>query len=229
MKRSFVLLALLLATSAQSPAPTSLRHLVYKLSVVNHNTSETISYSGMDANMSHSGHVGTVTVDVLALANDGGIVARAYSQYEQEPRPTQTVTCAIYSDGRVICPPEIPVPPEINLLFSMLGRYFYDPTKIAADGTWSTSYANDIVKVSAHFTRKSAPDADPVSIDDHVDILPKNDLQSEWHSDGHIVYEAAMSIPQSIHDAATAKLRTGNTEWVTTDLTLLSDSFAKKN
>ncbi|HUA08465.1 MAG TPA: hypothetical protein VMA98_04265 [Candidatus Acidoferrales bacterium] len=230
MKRFFVLVAILLATSAQTPPPDSLRHLVYHVSTTFEEPQHVASYGGTATGMATGGGVGTVTVDIIAVAKDGGLVARATQQYQTDVRPTAPVTCAIYSDGRVICPPgSTAMPPAINVLFAALGRYFYDPSAVAADGTWSTSYQTDGVKAQSHFTRKSAADANPVVIDEVSDVTPTESIHAGWHSTTHIVYDASMSVPDSIHDVATAIERSGGTAYTTVDLTLQSDSFAKKN
>ena len=230
MRRLFVLTALLLITTAQTPAPAPpLRHLVYKVTVNFSDPAQNIGYGGISSGLSGTGGDGTITVDVLSAANDGGLVVRADIQYQHEVRPADPVTCAIYSDGRVICPPASVMSTPVNVLLSLLGRYFYDPSAVATDGSWSTHFESDSVKSVSSFVRKSAPDVNPVVIDERTTITAAHSLHPGWTSETHITYDASMSVPDAIHDVAAAKGRSGGTEWTTTDLTLASDSFAKKS
>jgi hypothetical protein len=229
IRRVFLLTALLLITTAQTPVPAPpLRHLVYNVTVNFSNPAQDVGYSGVSSKLGGTGGIGTITVDVLSAANDGGLVVRADVLYQHEVRPADPVTCAIYGDGRVICPPASAMSTPVNVILSLLGRYFYDPSAVATDGTWSTHFESDNVKSNSHFVRKSAPDTNPVVIDEHT-IVTAHSLQLGWTSDTHITYDASMSVPDAVHDVATAKGPTGENEWTTTDLTLASDSFAKKN
>lgn len=230
IRRVFLLTALLLITTAQTPAQAPpLRHLVYNLTVNFSNPTQDVGYSGVSSKLGGAGGNGTITVDVLSAANDGGLVVRADVLYQHEVRPADPVTCAIYGDGRVICPPSSEMSTPVNMLLGLLGRYFYDPSTVATDGTWSTHFETDNVKSNSHFVRKSAPEANPVVIDEHTIVTTVHSLQPGWTSDTRITYDASMSVPDVVHDVAGAKGRTGEIEWTTTDLTLASDSFAKKN
>jgi hypothetical protein len=228
MRRVFLLAALLLITTAQTPAP-ALRHLVYNVTVNFSDPAQNIRYGGVDSRLAGTGGDGTITVDVLSAANDGGLVVRADIQYQHEVRPADPVTCAIYSDGRVICPPSSVMSTPVNILLGLLGRYFYDPASVATDGSWSTHFESDSVKSVSSFVRKSAPDANPVVIDERTTVSAAHSLHPGWTSETHITYDTSMSVPDAVHDVAAAKGRSGATEWTTTDLTLASDSFAKKN
>jgi hypothetical protein len=221
------LIAVLLAAGALTTAPAPLRHVVYRVAVSYAIPVQGQSYAGTSSRVLATGGEGTITIDVLELANDGGMVVRASLQGDHQVRPRETVTCAVYDD-RVICPSGAEVSLPLNVLLSLLGRHFYDPTSIKPDGTWTTGYEDGTVTLSTRFTRKTPDGVNPVTIDEHTDVTPKKSLGAAWYSDAQITYDAAMSLPDRVHDVATSKSRGGGTKWTTIDLTLLADSFAKK-
>jgi hypothetical protein len=191
MRRVFLFAALVLITTAQTPAPAPpLRHLVYNVTVNFSNPAQNIGYGGISSGLAGTGGDGTITVDVLSVANDGGLVVRADIQYQHQVRPADPVTCAIYSDGRVICPPASVMSTPVNVLLGLLGRYFYDPSAVATDGTWSTHFESDSVSSVSHFVRKSAPEVNPVVIDEQTTVTAAHSLHPGWKSDTQITYDA---------------------------------------
>ena len=227
LMRTVFVAAGMIALQAQTPAAQApLRHLEYRVAASSTATAQSASYSGTDTAMATGGFDGTISVDVVALAKDGGMVVRATVQRNHEVRADQPVTCAVYGSGNVVCPEGAPNSGVVNVLFGTLGRGFYDPSEVSEDGTWNRGVDNDDLSLHNHFSRKATDNADVVLIREHTELVPHKQIAVGFTSDTDIRYNVALSVPVSIHDYTTyvGHGATGGTERV--DLTLTKDSFA---
>lgn len=223
----FVLIALgLVALQAQTPAQAPIRHLEYRVSVHSTHTAQGASYYGTATGMQTRGMDGTMSVDILALAKDGGMVVRAIVTKNGKVRPDEPVTCAVYGDGSVVCPAEAPNSGAVNILFSTLGRGFYDPTEADSDGKWTRSKVGEGLAVHNQFARKPTDNGDVIVIHEHTEVVPRKQIADGFTSETDIRYNVALSVPLAIHDFTTYVGHGSSAGTETTELTLTKDSFA---
>ncbi|HET9095239.1 MAG TPA: hypothetical protein VFN37_01145 [Candidatus Baltobacteraceae bacterium] len=211
--------------AAADPAP--IRHLEYHVSGHTTVNAQSESYDGTSSGMGSVGYDGTMSVDVLALAKDGGMVVRASVMMNGEIRPEEAVTCAVYGDGRVICPQNAPISGAMHVLFSRLGRDFYDPSIVDASGKWTRNDDGGGVSADATFTSTPTKDPNVLEIREHLTVEPRGQIASGWTDEAQIRYNTALSVPLSIHDVSTPDSRSDNGGVEITDMDLKSDSFAK--
>jgi hypothetical protein len=129
MKRLGLFLIVLVALSAQAPAPKSgaARHLVYQFG---YNTAVASSGQG----------TGTTAVDLQA-APDGGLTVSAADHWWNTVRPRATNTCEVYADGRVNCPQRPYAISPIQLtLFPLLGQTYFKGLSAGTTATWQHTY-----------------------------------------------------------------------------------------
>jgi|SRR5579884_806036 len=224
---AFLCVAASIAGSAARADTAPVRHLEYHVSGHAAVSGQTESYEGTSTGMATAGYDGTMSVDILALANDGGMVVRASVTMNGEIRPEQAVTCAVYGDGRVICPADAPITGAMHVLFSHLGRNFYDPSIIDASGKWTRTDEGKELIASASFTSTPTKDPDVVLIREHSSVEPRAQIGVGFSDEVEIRYNVALSVPLSIHDVSTPDGRGGAAGVSTTDLQLTKDSFAK--
>ena len=130
---------------AASPAPAqqaglpAIRHLVYRFG---YNTPATKSGTG----------TGTSTIDVEALAPDGGMTVKATDDWWNTARPRQTYTCEVHPGGGVTCaqPPNAISPIQIAVV-PLLGQHYFSGLSAGANSTWQQKY-----KVHATFAPAAA-------------------------------------------------------------------------
>jgi hypothetical protein len=212
-------------TTTQASAPAPLRHLEYSARSHTTATSTSASYDGTSSAMATSGENLTISVDVLEAAKDGGLVVRAQAYDNDNHRQDAPHTCAIYGDGRVIRPPHDDLESETQLLLSLLGRGFYDPS---TDGSgWQRQLDTTDGPYVSRFRVVGAADASPVHLNEHSELQDSKSLYNHWISDTDIMYDTAMSVPVTVHDEGHMKRGGGATVYQSTDLKLLKDSFAK--
>lgn len=231
--RLFITIAFLgvVAMATRCPAaaadPAPLRHLEYHISGHATVNAQSESYDGTASGMGSAGYDGTMSVDVLALAKDGGMVVRASVMMNGEIRPEQSVTCAVYGDGRVICPQNAPITGAMHVLFSHLGRDFYDPSIVDASGKWTRNDDGGGIDADSTFTSTATKDPNVIDIREHTSVEPRGQIASGWTDEADIRYNVALSVPVSIHNVSTPDSRSDNGGIEITDMDLKSDSFAK--
>ena len=128
MKRIALLLAVLVALSAQAPpAPTVVRHLVYQF--------------GFNTKAASSGNgTGTTTIDISA-APDGGMMITGTDSWWNTVRPRAQNTCELYPNGNVAClQAPYAISPMQLTIFPLLATHFFDGLAAGASNTWKHSY-----------------------------------------------------------------------------------------
>jgi hypothetical protein len=128
MKTIGLLVAVLVALSAQAPAPEPVRHLVYQFG---YNTAVASSGQG----------TGTTTIDILGPAKDGGIMVSGTDHWWNTVRARATNTCEVYPNGGVSClqSPYALSPMQLTL-FPLLGRNYFKGLGPGATSNWTRSY-----------------------------------------------------------------------------------------
>jgi hypothetical protein len=230
-------LAALSAQTPASPAPPALpdkplRHLEYSYSVdyqqlgEEHQGDIGTGGSGVVSTAHGSGRQGTLDVDVIGVAKDGGLVIRSAEWIQDRPRASQSFICAVYPEGRVICPEHLDVTDAENELMTFLGRGFFDGSLVDAKGHWQRTFSNKYVSVTSDFTIVGSADANPLTIDAKTQIVSTAGLSTNWDDQAHLTYDTAMSVPVAIHDVAVQHARGSAQTQTTMDFHLTKDSFA---
>ncbi len=130
MKIIGLLVAALLALSAQTGASAPARHLVYRF--------------GYNTKVANSGNgTGTTTVDILGPAADGGVMIGGTDDWWNTARPRATYTCEVYPNGGVSCAqaPYAISPMQLSLFPMLAAKYF---SGLAAGPTSSWTKNNQV-------------------------------------------------------------------------------------
>ena len=183
--------------------------------------------SGVVSLMGSGGRQGSIDVDVLAVAKDGGLVIRSNEWLRAQPRPSQAITCAVYPDGRVICPQNLPVTDAETTLMAYLGRNFFDPSLLDAKGHWQRSFADKEVSDVSDFTVVGSSDANPLNVKMHSEVKSLTGVGPSWHDDSTFTYDPALNVPISIHDVAIQTAQGSSMTKAVMEFQLAKDSFAK--
>ena len=218
---ALVLLAPVAARADNKP----LRHLEFKVDVSYTGMSTTEGFNSSGSSLDTDGVDEVIVVDVMAIANDGGIVVRTQATARGQA-PDQELTCAVYGDGRVACPSYPRVTAESDLLLSYLGRGWYDPTAIV-NGTWSRQQDFGDITSTSTYKQLSADGVNPVKITEHTELVSKGNINRGSTSDIDITYDSALSVPLSIHETEHPKTFGNSGSFTRTDIKLTKDSFAK--
>lgn len=227
--RALISAALIAVSSAQAKADAPLRHLVYEVSQHNQGTAQGASYEGTETGVVASGFDGKILVDVMAAANDGGLVIRAALWFKNEIRPLQAVTCAVYGNGNVVCPQDAPNSATVNTLFAFLGRGYYDPGSIDAKGNWDRHHQfDDGSTIDTHCSSAPTQEANVVTITQHTELNPGKQISGGLVDNATLTYNTVLDVPLAIHDVSQNGPRSSGSWSSTTDFRLVEDSFAKK-
>lgn len=125
------------AAQAQSPAPAAssgtgqlppVRHLVYRFG---YNTKATKEGTG----------TGTTTIDIGAMASDGGIMVTATDDWWNTVQPRQSYTCEVYPNGGITCaqPPYAVSPIQIAIM-PLLGQSYFMALTQSPTAAWKQNY-----------------------------------------------------------------------------------------
>jgi hypothetical protein len=153
------------AALAQSGKP--LRHLVYAFDF-SLNQDMTVEDSGIASGgglagprvgqgtgITHyrggHGDKGTITVDVMTVQPDAGLVLYIAEQ-ARESRSAASAMCVVYGTGSVICDPNKKINEEEMALLRVLGRNFINPSTMDARRHWRYAEAGDQGKETNDFT-----------------------------------------------------------------------------
>ncbi|MGZ3498197.1 MAG: hypothetical protein ACXVAK_11625 [Vulcanimicrobiaceae bacterium] len=123
------------ATSGSAPGATpaaaglpAVRHLVYRFG---YNTKATNEGTG----------TGTTTIDIVGLANDGGLTVTATDDWWNTVKPRQTYTCEVYPNGGVTCaqPPYALSPIQLAVV-PLLGQSYFTALSAGSNSSWKQTY-----------------------------------------------------------------------------------------
>jgi hypothetical protein len=229
----FLAVALLQAASGRACADP-IRTLVYRYAITMNNMSG-MTGMGSGGNLSYSealdtdGSRGEMVVQVQAATKDGGLVVDVHEQIDNQPHPTQSIRCAVYSDPNdVICDQNLHASAAETALLSYLGRYFYDPTRLDAANHWRIfePLNNGTASVTTDLTVKSVTatknDGQLLDISLHR-VLKDGPYLSD--TTGSLTYDPKMDIPTAGH--LVTDIQTGGSFGGSViNFHLLQDSFA---
>jgi hypothetical protein len=121
----FAAAVFVLSGQAPTPAPTPMRHLVYRF--------------GYNTKVANAGNgTGTTTVDILGPAPDGGLMVSGTDYWWNTARPRATNTCEVHPNGGVSCStaPYSLSPMQLTL-FPLLASKYFSGLNAAATSTWT--------------------------------------------------------------------------------------------
>jgi len=171
---------------------------------------------------------GTMTVQLLRLQSDGGLVL-TISEQAENTRKAPPAECVVYGNTFVLCDPNKTVYQEEYTLLRFLGRDFVDPNRLDAGRHWAISRNGADQDIHADYVINSS-DNGKMQITETRTIRPPGggSLTTDIHT--KIVYDVAESLPASIDEYVTQRQDNGVTGTTTTiyqtTLTLESTSIA---
>lgn len=218
MKRFAVLLAVLPALVGVSPAP-SVRHLEYAFAIY-----PTAKPNGGLYN-------GTLSVEILGTAPDGGTLVQASESWYYALRPRQTRECEVYAGGTVRCDDAPPYPSETELvLFPLLARNFFSEDSANPPSSWQRNFKLSVQKGS--YVTDAAIDLNvtPQSGGPDLVVTSKGVFQQlgrrkrTFLEEGRLVYDRVAQLPIEVHELQSPTPAGSVYAQTTVDLLLLKDS-----
>jgi hypothetical protein len=218
MKTLGTLLAALVALEAQAPA-APVRHLEYAFA----------TYPTAKPNGDY--YDGTLSVDILGKAPDGGTLVRAREWYYFALRPQQSIECEVYGGGTVHCDDLVPSPSAAEtVLFPLLDGNFFDAGSSTSASTWQQKFEFSIAKglyvTSATTQFKPAPqtDARALLLTSSGTLQQLSGEQRKSVQQEQVLYDPAASIPLVVHDVRGPLPARNVYERTSVDLQLTKDS-----
>ncbi|HKU67185.1 MAG TPA: hypothetical protein VJP85_05350 [Candidatus Baltobacteraceae bacterium] len=211
----------------------ALRHLVYNYTSNVRSDSE-FHYGGIGTGAPGVGtswsagtDKGTITVDVVAVANDGGLVIRISEKSSTDrARFVDPVMCAVYGNTHVECSANSSIDPEMYQLLRILGRNFVDTGNLDQKNHWQLQTGGKRgLKETTDFTIVSNQNG-LARITENIEVRDQDAASGNEHTEGTIVYDTAMSVPKSLHEETMLHPSTSQTVERTIDVQLQTDSFA---
>ncbi|HEY9180979.1 MAG TPA: hypothetical protein VIO32_09685, partial [Candidatus Baltobacteraceae bacterium] len=238
--RFFICLAgatALTASAALADGAKPIRHLVYNFDLAL-STTATVHDSGIGGDgpasgssdyHSGSGDEGTITVDVLQVQPDTGLVVQIAEQARNR-RDAVPTECVTYGNGAVVCDESHGQlnEEEMNLL-RFLGRNFVNSALIDAHNHWQYA-SNDpqSAETNDYTIGKTSGDLLDISYQRVLKVSGVNSFDAT--TDGSMTYNKVLSMPVSIKEETTTRKNTGagNYDTVRQDMTfsLAQDSMS---
>lgn len=194
MKKFGLLLAAVFTLAGEAPA-TPVRHLEYAFAVY-----PTAKPNGGLYN-------GTMSVDILGTAPDGGTFVQVSEWWYYTLRPRQAVTCEVYAGGSVRCNDVPPYPSQVELvLFPLLARDFFSGGSSSGASSWqqkfTLSFSKGLYQTAASLDLSATPQSGGhaliVTSKGVFQQLDRRDRKAL--EDGRFVYDPASSIPTAVHE-----------------------------
>ena len=145
------------ASGATAATAKPIRHLTYAFDVAI-SSDESVHASGIGGNGSGVtdyrggyGDKGTISVDVLAVQPDTGLVV-SISEAARQTRSANPATCVVYGGGSPICDTSAKINDEELTLLRLLGRTFIDESQIDAKHHWQLASESPTYSETNDFT-----------------------------------------------------------------------------
>lgn len=228
----------LTAVPALALGSAPIRHLTYRFDIALATTA-TIHDSGIGGDGPVSGsseyHAGTsdqgtITVDVMQVQPDNGLVVQVAEQ-AQNRRDAVPTMCVVYGNTAVICDQTHgQIKEEEMSLLRFLGRNFINHSTLDAHNHWQYTASDAQSKETSDFTLGTASgDVVPVT---YQRVLKVNGVHGfDATTDGSVAYNEKSSVPVSIKEDTTTRKDTGAGNYDTTrqqiTLNLAADSLAQ--
>ncbi len=210
---------------ADPAAAKPIRHLVYDFTVSIH-TDLTLhgagfsSGTGITDDTSDADDQGTIVVDVMQVAADGGLVVDV-SELARNTRSAKPALCAVYGDGRALCAAGAKVNAEEMALLRLVGRGFVDPSKFDSHGHWQEIASAPGFKETSDFTvTKDAGGMLSVALQRVAAETGVRGFTST--TTGTIGYDLPMTVPTALKQTTVTRTQqgVGRENTVTTQLSL---------
>lgn len=184
-----------------------LRHLVYKFDV-SFTTTATVHSSGFDGDGPASGtndyrmgsdDDGTITVDVLSVQPDSGLVVKIAEQARLR-RSSPPTLCVVYGTGSVICDQsQHEMNAEEMTVLRFLGRNFVNPSVIDAKKHWQYSSSAAQGEETSDYTLGKV-DANVAEIS-YQRLLKVSGAQPfDATTEGKLTYNQSLSMPVTVNE-----------------------------
>ena len=210
-----MLTAILIAQSAPQ------RQLVYAFTVgVNNDTTDSSSGNGTNAYSGSKSDLGTITVGVVGVEPDGGLVVKI-SESARDNRTIAPATCVVYPNTNVLCD-ATNVSPEEFVVLRPLNPKFLDPTALDAKGHWHVAPPGSGVTIDYTLGKADANGALPIS-----GTRDEKAPQSTVHTEISYAYNPAKLVPTQVKEYQRIHQQSGTTTGtITIDVTanLTTDS-----
>jgi hypothetical protein len=199
MKSIGMLLAVLALAGTTPAAPV--RHLEYAFAIY------------PNARPNNGYYNGTMSVDILGTAPDGGVLVRASDRWYYTLRPRQAAECEVYANGGVRCDNVPPYPSDSELvLLPLLAQSF-------SKGAFRTS-------VSVDLSATPQNDGRLLVVKSKGEIRQLDRRQLHVFEEGTFVYDPAASVPLVVHDVRGPLPTKSVFSQTSVDLQLTKDSAA---
>jgi hypothetical protein len=235
------------APAAADTAP--LRHLVYNFQISNL-TSQTVHTSGFEGGGDENANApgdnsggpagvhdyrsgtsdqGTITVDVMQVQPDTGLVLRI-AESGQNGRNSAPRMCVVYGTGSVICDESAGITtPEENSLLTLLGRGFVDKVQLDVHNHWHNATSGSNGEVTNDYTiAKTDGDIAEITYARSIKVAAAKPYTAT--TNGSLSYNTKLEVPLSVKEDTTSTGTPGmGGDYARTeqhlDLTLATDSM----
>jgi hypothetical protein len=201
------------------------RTLVYAFSVgVTNDTSDSSLGNGQNSYTGGSTDLGSITVAVVGLEPDGGLVVKV-SESGRNNRTVAPAMCVVYANTNVVCDQSsVQVTPEEFVVLRPLNPKFLNPTALDAKSHWQVAPPGSGVSIDYTLEKPDASGAFPIN-----GTRDEKTPQSLTHTEITYAYDPAKVVAKSIKEYQRIHQQGGNATGTTTvDVTanLTSDSLS---
>ncbi|HEY2477071.1 MAG TPA: hypothetical protein VGI19_19980 [Candidatus Cybelea sp.] len=217
MKRLALLLAALLALTGEGPG-APVRHLEYAFAIY-----PTAKPNGGLYN-------GTLSVDVVGTAPDGGTLVQASEFWYYTLRPRQTIQCEVYPGGNVRCDDVPPYPSQTELvLLPLLARNFFSVGSENGAPSWqqkfTLTFSKGLYVTAASLHLSATPLGGRIVTVTSNGVFQQLDRrQQKALEEGRFVYDRATSTPIFVHEVRSPTPTASVYSQTGVDLQLMKDS-----
>ena len=248
---SILTVALALTTPSISSADTTVQQLTYNFTYsANQSTTArdsanpaedysmpanqgtTQAYVGTNGSGAYGGALsdkGTMTVNILAKQQDGGLIV-SIAENGQTTRRAPVAACVVYGNTRVICDPNKTVYTEEYTLLRFMGQNFVDASNLDAHRHWQIVQNSSASDVTADYTLGPTTSSD-VLVAETRKIRQVGGGSLTTDVQAKVGYDMSRSLPTSVDEYVTQRHDNGvvgtTTTIYQTTLNLASDATAK--
>ncbi len=217
-----------------------MRHLAYSFDIsitsdlTVHSSGVGEAGGGTGSGMTHYGggnsDKGTITVDVMGVQPDTGLVVSVAEQGRGD-RTAAPATCVVYGIGSVICDPSAKVNEEEMSLLRVLGRNFVNPSTIDSNHHWQNIETGAGGKEINDYTISHDSHDGMLNIDFQRVLTVEGAACYRADTHGSLAYNQKLSVPTQVKEDTVTRTHPGqgqdNRVEQQLTLTLTTDSLAQ--
>jgi hypothetical protein len=234
---TFALLSAFAGAAAGAQQAKPMRRLAYTFDI-SITQDRTVHNSGVgdpaSSGMQHYGggnsDKGTITVDVLMVQPDTGLVVSIAEQGRGD-RTAAPATCVVYGIGSVVCDSEKKVKEEEISQLRLLGRNFVNPSQLDLKRHWQNVNAMPGGKETNDYTISSDNNNGLLSIDYQRALTIEGANGYRADTNGNLSYNQKLSVPIKLKEDTVTRRSVGQGQddriELQLTLTLTSDSLAQ--